>query len=100
MAQRWQEIGVRIALGAEAGQIARLVIGRAMWPVAIGLAAGLGLALWSASMLAPFLFQIVPTDVASIVVAASLLLIAALAASAFPAWRATRVDPTAALRID
>jgi ABC-type antimicrobial peptide transport system permease subunit len=71
-----------------------------MSPVAIGLAAGLGLALWLARSLAPFLFEIVPTDVASIVLAVSLLLIAAFAASALPAWRATRNDPTAALRVE
>jgi ABC-type lipoprotein release transport system permease subunit len=71
-----------------------------MWPVAIGRAAGLGLALWLAAALAPFLFEIAPRDIASIVLATGLLLASALAASAWPAWRATRIDPTTALRLE
>ena len=100
VAQRWRELGVRLALGARADQIARLVVGRVAWPVAAGLAAGLALALWFAAALAPFLFQIEPRDVASIAIAAGLLLASALAASALPAWRASRIDPTRALRAD
>jgi ABC-type antimicrobial peptide transport system permease subunit len=100
VAQRWRELGVRLALGARAGQIARLVIGRALWPVAIGLAAGLGLAIWLATSLAPFLFEIAPRDIRSILLATTLLLLSALAASAWPAWRATRIDPTTALRTE
>jgi putative ABC transport system permease protein len=100
VAQRWRELGVRLALGARGDQIARLVIGRAMWPVAIGLVAGLGLALWLATALAPFLFEIAPRDIVSIVLATALLLASALAASALPAWRATRIDPTTALRAE
>jgi putative ABC transport system permease protein len=100
VAQRWRELGVRLALGARPEHIARLVIARAMWPVAIGLAAGLGLALWLAAALAPFLFEIAPRDLASIVLATALLLASALAASAWPAWRATRIDPTTALRLE
>jgi putative ABC transport system permease protein len=100
VAQRWRELGVRLALGARGDQIARLVIGRAMWPVAIGLAAGLGLALWLAAALAPFLFEVAPRDIVSITLATVMLLASALAASALPAWRATRIDPTTALRAE
>ena len=71
-----------------------------MWPVAIGLAAGLGLALWLAAALAPFLFEIAPRDIVVDCAGAGLLLASALAASALPAWRATRIDPTTALRAE
>jgi putative ABC transport system permease protein len=100
VAQRWRELGVRIALGARTGQIARLVIGRVLLPVLSGLAAGLGLSLWLVGAIVPFLFDIVPRDIASIALATGLLLSSALAASAWPAWRATRIDATVALRAE
>lgn len=100
VAQRWRELGVRLALGARGDQIATLVVGRVAWPVLAGLASGLALALWLATSLAPFLFEVQPRDIASIAIAAVLLLASALAASAFPAWRASRIDPTQALRAD
>jgi predicted permease len=100
VAQRWRELGVRLALGARGDQIAALVIGRVVWPVAAGLTSGLTMALWLATSLAPFLFEVEPRDIASLAIAASLLLVSAIAAAALPAWRAARIDPTQALRAE
>ena len=65
-----------------------------------GLAVGLALAYWSASLLKKMLFGITDTDPLSFVGALSLLVLAALAATYFPARRATRVDPMVALRYE
>jgi ABC-type antimicrobial peptide transport system permease subunit len=96
--QRTPEIGVRMALGADAAAVLRLVIHGAMLPVLIGLAAGAAATVPFSRLIRSFLFQVEPTDVVSLVAGAAVLVLAALLAATIPARRATRIDPVAALR--
>ena len=98
VAQRTNEIGVRMALGATRGHVVGMVLGRAALLMSIGVAIG-GVASWyfSAGVRA-FLFQIQPTDGAVFAGALATLLAAGLLASAIPARRAAAVDPLVALR--
>jgi putative ABC transport system permease protein len=96
--QRTSEIGVRMALGAEAGAVLRMVMGAAMWPVFAGLGCGVAAAAVSVRLLRSFLFGVTPLDPLAFVVAAALLIVVALLAAYLPARRATRVDPLQALR--
>src|SRR5256884_2485184 len=93
VAQRIPEIGIRMAFGASRKDIVVLLLRRAVRFAGTGLAVGLALAYWSASLLKKMLFGITDTDPLSFVGALSLLVLAALAATYFPARRATRVDP-------
>jgi predicted permease len=98
--QRTHEMGVRNALGARAGDVARLVIGEAVRVGAIGIAAGVALALWATRWVKPLLYDVSPTE-PGIYLAVSLVLLAvAVLASWVPARRATRVDPNVALRAE
>ena len=96
--QRTKEIGVRIALGAGAGQVLALIMRRGMLLTAIGVAIGLGIAAAGARSIESMLFGIKPLDAPTfIAVAAGFTIVAALA-SYFPARHATRVDPAVTLR--
>ncbi len=96
--QRTQEIGVRMALGAGRGEIMRLVLGRGLVLVAIGIALGIGASLSVSSMVANMLFGISPIDPVTFIGVPALLAAMALVASYVPAFRATRIDPAIALR--
>jgi predicted permease len=98
VAQRTREIGVRVALGAQARGIVGLVLRRSLLWVAIGLGAGLGIALASARAVGSLLYGISPHDPFAYTAATVGLLLAALAAAWLPALRAARVDPIVALR--
>jgi len=98
VAQRSQEIGVRLALGGTGARVARFVVGDALRMAAAGAAAGVLLALAAAPLLQPMLFQTSARDAASLLSAGGLLLLVTLAAAALPAWRASRVSPMAVLR--
>jgi hypothetical protein len=98
--QRTQEIGVRMALGAQAGAVVWLVVKRTMLPVGIGLGLGVAGALGVGGLLRNFLIQTSPTDPATLVGIAVLLVGVSSAACFFPARRATRLDPVAALRYE
>lgn len=98
--RRRLEFSVRRALGASEGQVLRLVIGRGLGLAAIGLAFGLTTAAAGGSLLRSQLFGIEPLDAMSFVAAAGLLTTVVLAASWWPARRATAVDPVEALRAD
>jgi putative ABC transport system permease protein len=100
VAQRAQEIGVRIALGAEPRDVLRLIMREGVVVAGIGLAIGVGLALASSRVLATMLYGVEPRDVTVFAGVAVTLLGTALVASYLPARRATRVDPIAALRAD
>jgi putative ABC transport system permease protein len=96
--QRTHEIGVRMALGAQPGSVVWVLVQRASLPVGIGLAVGLVGALGLGRLLKSLLIQTTPTDPATLVGIAVLLAAVSAAACWFPAWRATRLDPVAALR--
>ncbi|HEY4215823.1 MAG TPA: ABC transporter permease [Gemmatimonadaceae bacterium] len=93
-AQRQQEIGVRIALGATPGEIARMVLRRTMVLVIPGIVVGLGASFALTRVLGRFLFQIKATDPVTFASVVVVLAVVALAAAALPARRASRVDPT------
>jgi putative ABC transport system permease protein len=98
VAQRTSEIGIRMALGADASSVVGLVLSSAMRSVGVGAAAGLAVALASGRVLQSFLFEVEPLDPAAFGAAAALLAAVALLAAYVPARRATRVDPLVALR--
>src|SRR6266404_2519065 len=96
--QRTQEIGIRMALGADASHVLRRVIVDGLRPVLIGIAAGVAGALALSRALSVVLFHVTPTDPAIFIFAAIALTLAAVAACLGPARKATRIDPIAALR--
>jgi putative ABC transport system permease protein len=96
--ERTREIGLRMALGAEADSVIRLVVRQAMVPVGVGAVAGIGLAVLIQGFLQGLLFQISGTDPMTFLVVTALLLAVAVAASLFPAGRASGMDPVEALR--
>ena len=96
--QRSREIGLRLALGAQRADVLRLVLGKGVVLAGLGIVAGVIFSASTASMMASLLFGVRPHDPAVFLVASFLLLIVALLASYIPAWRATKVDPIAALR--
>jgi predicted permease len=98
VAQRMHELGVRIALGAQAKDVVRLVVGQGVRFALIGVTLGLALALIGARWIQPLLFRQSARDPGTYATVAALLLAVALLASALPALRATRADPNAALR--
>ena len=98
--QRTRELGVRIALGASARDIRRVVLGQGLGISAAGAVLGIALALVFARALQQRLFGVSASDPLTMIVAAALLAAAALAASWAPARRAARVDPLQALRAE
>jgi predicted permease len=98
--QRTQEIGVRMALGASRPDILRLVLGRGLILIAAGVGAGTVAGLMVSRVLANFLFSVSPADPVTFIGVPALLGAMALAASGIPAFRATRIDPSVALRGD
>jgi putative ABC transport system permease protein len=100
VSQRTQEIGVRMALGAHRNHVLQMFLGHSFKIVALGVLAGLALALALNRVVANLLFNVKPTDAITFISAAGLLCLAALAASYLPARRATRIDPIIALRHD
>ncbi len=97
---RTREIGVRIALGAQAADVRRLVLGRALRDAAIGVALGLAGAVLVGRAIAATLYGVSPVDPAALTGAAALLLATSLAATWLPAARASRLDPASTLRTD
>jgi predicted permease len=98
--QRVPEIGIRIALGAQRGQVLGLVLRDGLWPVAFGLAAGIGGGVAVGYVIRSLLYQTQPLDPTVFAVMATLLLLVAALASVAPAWRASSIDPMQALRTE
>ena len=96
--QRTQEIGIRMALGANQGDVVRMILREGLAIVAIGCAIGLAAALACGRLIAGFLFQTAPNDFVTLAGISLLLTSATLLATYLPARRATRIDPMAALR--
>ncbi len=96
--QRTQEIGVRMALGAQPGQVLRMVLSRATLFMVVGIGIGL-VAGWALTRyVEAFLFQVEPHNLTTYAAAAGILIVAGLAAAFVPARRASKVDPMTALR--
>jgi predicted permease len=98
VAERRQEIGIRMALGAQGGSVLGMVLAQGIIVAGAGLAVGLIGALWLTRLLTSLLFDISPTDPVTFLGAPLLLAVVALAACLIPAWRATRLDPVQVLR--
>lgn len=98
--QRRAEIGLRMALGASAREVTRLVVGHSVSVAAMGLLVGLIAAVGSTRVLASLLYGVGSLDLATFLVAVLVLVAVAVAASIVPARRAMRVDPVEALRAE
>jgi ABC-type antimicrobial peptide transport system permease subunit len=98
VARRTNEVGLRMALGADPGRLIWMVLREVIVMAAAGLAIGLPLALAGTRFVKSFLFEIKPNDPLAIAGAAALLALVAIAAGYGPALRASRVDPWLALR--
>ena len=100
VARRTREIGVRVAFGARPGQVVRVMILDAVWPVVLGLGTGLVGTYYATRVIASFLFRTTPHDSMTLVAVVAVLGAAASVAAWLPARRAASVDPVAALRAD
>jgi len=100
VAQRTHELGVRVALGARSPDVVRLVVGEGIRVSVVGVAIGTIVALAAARYVGPLLFSVSPKDPLVFATVGGVLLIVAVVASLVPAWRASRVDPSVALRGD
>jgi len=98
VAQRTNEIGVRIALGAQAKDILASVSGRGMALALVGTVIGLGVAVGAARVMQTLFYDFSPSYVASALMASAILLAVAALACFLPARRATRIDPIIALQ--
>ena len=100
VAERTQEIGIRMALGAPKSEVLRMIVGGGAKLTLIGVAIGLGLALILTRLMASLLFGITPNDATTFAVVSFFLIFIALLACYIPARRATKVDPLIALRYE
>jgi putative ABC transport system permease protein len=100
VAQRSHELGIRVALGANRGQVLSLVIRQGLALAAFGITSGLVGALILTRYLRSLLFEVSPTDPMTFIAISVVLCLVAVAATYFPARKATAVDPIEALRYE
>jgi putative ABC transport system permease protein len=100
VSQRTREMGVRIALGAETGNVLRMILGQGLRLAVIGAGLGVVASFGLTRLMSGLLFGVKTSDPETFVLVTAALLIVALAACWIPAWRATRVDPVIALRYE
>ncbi|HBB93994.1 MAG TPA: hypothetical protein DC054_01270 [Blastocatellia bacterium] len=98
--QRTHEIGIRMALGARAADVLKLLVRNGMWPVLLGVMLGLAGAVGLTRLMVSFLFGVTPTDALTLATVSISLILVALIACCIPARRATKVDPLVALRYE
>jgi predicted permease len=98
VARRTQEIGIRMALGANRSRILGMILREATLLLGIGLVCGTGLALYASQVATTLLYKLPPDDPSTFAAAAVVLAAVAVAASYLPAWRASQLDPMSALR--
>jgi ABC-type antimicrobial peptide transport system permease subunit len=100
VSRRTNEIGIRMALGAQRGDVMRQVLRESMILVAVGVAIGVAAAFGTGRFLSTILFGLAPSDAVTIAVATLLMVAVSALAGFLPARRASRVDPMVALRYD
>jgi ABC-type antimicrobial peptide transport system permease subunit len=100
VAMRRSEIGIRMALGASGADVVSIITRQTLWMLAAGVAAGVLFSLATTRGASSLLFGIQPNDVLSVVGAAVFLVFVGLAAGYFPARRASRMDPSSAIRYE
>ena len=100
VSRRRREIGIRMALGAAPGSVIRLVLGRVCLVIAAGVVIGAAASMWTTQLTAPLLFGLEPRDPATLALAIATLSGTGLLAALPPAWDASQVDPSVALRSD
>jgi putative ABC transport system permease protein len=100
VAGRTREFGIRIALGADRASVVRLVVGEGLLFPAAGLVAGVAASLAATRVLRSALYEVSPLEPRVFAATVALLVIAAVAACAVPAWRATRADPLEVMRAE
>ena len=98
--RRTREIGIRVAIGAGRGEVLRLVLRDGMVLALVGVAVGVGVAIFASRVMAGLLHEVSPLDPLTFSVVGVVLAAVAFAASLVPAWRATRVDPVIALKAE
>ncbi len=99
-ARRTREIGVRMALGAQTGDVRRMFLGHGLWLTTMGIAIGIGIALMLTRVMSAFLFGVGPMDPITYAAVSAALAGITLVATYLPAHRASRVDPVVALRAE
>jgi ABC-type antimicrobial peptide transport system permease subunit len=92
------EIGIRMAVGANRGDVVRRFLGRGLRLGAAGMVLGLAMSLAISRVLASLLYGVSATDILSLVSASAVIMIVVAAASLFPSWKAARLDPVTVLR--
>jgi predicted permease len=100
VARRTNEIGIRMALGAERRDVVRMVLGESLLIVVIGVIVGVGITLAAGRLVRTLLFGLAPTDIATIIVAVVTMLAVSAFAGYLPARRASRIDPMTALHYE